>query len=211
MRTPDPGPVFSATFTPERQAILLAALQRGYRTAQEHHDPDRGGNESTFGYSLYHFNVHELTQAAASNPSLGMEVVFENQAFRLRAGKYLVACHRVGQFATDDIWTRFPENNGAAHRLVRRQGWLPGMEPRIDAARSIVLAHLGNTDTGLEALHLCIPVAEDESRITEWGFAQEVWRIGASSAAGSRADAPQVPDETVQSPVVRRKAKETGA
>jgi len=209
----DPGELFRATFQPQHREALVAALQRGYRTAAEQHDPEHGSNEQTFGFGLYHFNVFELRSTATSNAALGFDEVTVNQAFRLRLDAYTLACHRVGHYANENIWSSFPDNSGAAHALVAQQGWLPGMEPRVDTARNLVLAHFGNPEDGLDAVYLCIPTREKDERITEWGFADLLWHRGGDDPTRHGLPGPTLltPAETIETPLVRRKRRERGA
>lgn len=149
------------TFDDRTVGPLMAALQRAYDSAAELHDPSRGSNTRTFGYTLYHFSVHELVAASADLSHV--KVRSRDPLFRLQVRDYELACHRVGQTASDNIMTSFPGNDGAAPRMVEEQLWLPNVPRRqgVGDARKLVLAHLGNIEDGFEAAYLCAPSRTD--------------------------------------------------
>lgn len=57
--------------------------------------------------------------------------------------------------------------------------------------RAVVLAHLGNFSTGLEALYLAAPVAKEENRISAWGYHELLWRRDAEEHAPPHPDLPR--------------------
>lgn len=212
----DPGQLFRTSFTRKHQELIVGCLQRAAATAREAHFPERGGNESTFGFGLYNYAVHELAEAARLNPDMGIGTMWPNQAFRLSFGPYRVACHKVGNSAGENIWGCFP-NPGASHSMVMEQGrpqWLPGLEPTIADRRSVVIAYMCSLENGLEAVYLCIPTREARDRITEWGYAQQIWaREGEEAATTERFEPAQLPaEELVPEPMVSLKpSQETGS
>lgn len=206
-----PGPLFFETFTDDITLALQAALSRAYDSVCEHHDPARGFNEQTFGYSLYHCAAFELG-VEAEGLSDEVRVESDRPRFRLRVGEFRLGCHRVGDNAAQNIERCFPGNESGAPALIERQLWLPGMEPRVDLARNLILAHLGNAETGLEAVYLCIPAREEKDKISEWGFTHCLWTIAQAGAALStpiRTDLE--PEESIEAPLVRRRSQERGA
>lgn len=210
-----PGPLFFDTFTDQITSALQAALHRAYDSACEQHDPARGFNEQTFGYSLYHCAAFELG-VEADNLGAEVEVEAGRPSFRLRIGEFRLGCHRVGQNAAQDIARCFPGNESGAPALIEKQLWLPGLEPRVDRARNLVLAHLGNTESGLEALYLCIPSREEKDKIAEWGYTHSLWTIDdVIVPRPSRTPLPVTtaiePEELIAEPTVRRKEREQGA
>ena len=208
---PTPGQLFFDTFTDPIVASLVAALKRAYDTVCEGHEPSRGFNEQTFGYCLYHVAAHELeTEAMGLGPEV--EVEAGRPLFRLRVGEYLLGCHRVGHRAIQDITRCFPGNDGAAPALIETQLWLPGMEPRLERARNLVLAHLGNTEEGLVAVYLCVPSREEKDKIAEWGFTHLLWSVGETLATKpTPMTMPVEPEEVIDEPTIRRKQREEGA
>jgi len=208
---PTPGQLFFDTFTDPIVAGLVAALKRAYETACEEHHPARGSNEQTFGFCLYHYAAHEL-EAEAQGLGPEVEVEAGRPLFRLRVGDYVLGCHRVGHSAAQDISKCFPGNDCAAPALIEKQLWLPGMEPRLDLARQLVLAHLGNTEEGLEAVYLCVPSREEKDKIAEWGFTHQLWAVGQVLATGPSPMTMTVePEEVIDEPTIRRKQREEGA
>jgi len=206
-----PSNLFFDCFAEPVVGAFTVALQRAYETACEKHDPSRGSNEQTFGFDLYHFAAHELEREAERLGGV-IEVEAGRPYFRLRVGQFRLACHRVGRSSAQDIAQCFPTNDGAARALIERQLWLPGMEPRVDLARNLVLAHLGNPEMGLEALYLCIPSREEKDKIAEWGYTHRLWATGEANAIRPRPMPTTVaPEEVIEEPIVRRKAREEGA
>src|SRR5690348_8570192 len=119
----DPHPSFFTTFGPELDAPLHAALARAYDTACEFHDPDRGSNEVTFGFNLYHYAVHEIEREISRlDGNLGR--IPAGGSFRIGAGEWQFGCYRVGRSESERIETSFPGNDGAAANLVQEE-WLP--------------------------------------------------------------------------------------
>jgi hypothetical protein len=203
MENPDLGSVFGATFTDEVCASLVASLGDAYDTACEHHVPGRGGNEATFGVSLYHYAVHELCSQVVDFDF--MKVESRNPVFRLRVGEYLLACHRVGKTEKEDIWSAFPNNESAAPSMVEEQLWLASV-PRalgVEKARKLILAHFGNPEDGFRAVYICVPGKEDSERINSWNAVYCIWRADMDSALQSTTDL--VREEVVAESVVQRK------
>jgi len=209
----DPGQLFRSSFTGQEHDLFISCLKKAIETAREAHYPESGGNETTFGLGLYHYVVHELQIALQRNRDLRIEVKWVNQAFRLCVGPYDVACHRVGSSAGENIWSCFP-NPGASHGLVLDKGrhqWLPGFEPSLVDLRAVVISYMCNVETGLEAVYLCIPTKQKGARITEWGYAEQIWAREDELAATPSAERP-VPrilpaEEHVDEPVVALKPR----
>jgi hypothetical protein len=206
-----PGPSFDAAFDEAVSSGFVLALERAYDTACEHFVPGLGSNETTFGFNLYHHAAHEL--AAEAKVLEGVKVASRNPRFRMTAGTYELACHRVGQSAKEDISVSFPNNEGAASTMVESQLWLTGISKgrSLALARKVVIAHLGNAEDGLEAVYLCIPGATDKDRISEWAYSRLLWKRGDTARIPDSRPMDFPPDEQVNVPVVRRKPRrETG-
>jgi len=211
MENPNAGELFEQTFVPATVERLVRGLHRAYQTACEHHEPERGGNESTFGFSLYHYAVHELCREVARAPDdVAVEITSRHPLFRLQVGAFELACHRVGLSERENIWSAFPKNEGAACLMVERQFWLPGFEPEIGLAhaRKLVLAHLGNADEGMRAVYLCIPSKTDShGRIAGWGLAWPLFRADDKAGVRPAAKPALLPEVVVEAPIVTRKPK----
>ena len=191
-----PDDSFYSTFDPLRD-LLVEALDQAYETVSETHNPEAGFNARTFGFTVYEVGVHELTALAEANPD-ELSVSWTNQAFRLVAGPYEIAVHRVGSSADDDIRSSFPNNDGAVSSMVFAD-YLPGLEPDLTGARKVVLAHMGNPDDGLCAVYVCIPVRHDAAgHITEWGFTFEILRRTDECPVTTTESREQHPEEVLE-------------
>jgi len=194
------------TFSPELSAQIIAILKRGYRTAREKHDPENGSDALLFGLSVYTFIRHEFIKAALE-VDCEIEVSSERPALRLRVGEFVMACHCVGDYAVQDIDACFPNNDCAAPRMIENHLWLPGMGPQVESARKVILAHLGNPETGLEAAYICIPCDEEDGLISEWAYTHQL--LG-GSGDGTDVDLSSLlgdvaPEEETAEPEIRPK------
>ncbi len=212
--TPSPGELFERTFNPATIEVLVSSLRRAYGTACEHHEPERGGNEATFGYGLYHYAVHELClEAERASDEVTMAVTSKQPLFRLQIGPYEVACHRVGLSERESIWTAFPKNEGAALSMMEEQFRMPlfgfGGVGGVESARKLILAHLGNADEGMRAVYLCIPGKTEAGRITGWLFARPIYRADEKTIAAPSTKQVLLPEVVVEEPVVTLKSKRT--
>ncbi len=194
---------FEETFGPSIRAYLLDALVRAYNSVCEHHRPELGFDESTFGYNLYRLVVFELSQSAKQSSGL-YTVKTRTPRFRLQASHFEVGCYRVGRSATEDIWTSFPGNDDAAPALLEQQLWLPNVEKEssIKKAKNLILAHLGNFEDGLGAVYLCVPSRVERDRIAGWAFAHLLWKQGDQMPSSVRPSIELVPEETVPEPQI---------
>ncbi len=201
---PDPG--FHNTFSAPVKDLLVSALDEAYTTAEVHFEANRGNNTKTFGFELYHCAVHELSQRAENSGGL-VCISRSHPVFRLRVGAYEIACHKVGVSATQDIWTAFPGNKGAAPALVDEQPFLfSEMEPSVAFPEKLVLAHLGNPEDGLQAVYLCAPAETEKKRISRWAYAECLWSATSTSVLATPVVAARpVPAEVLEEPVVRLK------
>lgn len=204
----EPGPDYQRTFTTSTKELLVTAVVEAYRTAEEHYDTSRGSNTRTFGFGLYNYNVHELCRAA--NASAGTVMILRRYpSFRLQVDAYEIACYKVGTSCSQDIWSSFPGNQGAAPALVREQPSLfPEFEPSMESPGKLVLAHLGNPEDGLEALYLCAPTETDGRRITGWAFVDPLWQKENIASLMTAPVRERVPAEPVTEPEVRPKTSE---
>jgi hypothetical protein len=183
---------------------MVRALRRAYENACEFHDPAVGSNEQTFGFQLYFFAKHRLEEEANDSNGL-LRIASTMPIFRLAAGEYELACHRVGRSAGENIWTSFPKNEGAAASMAMDQ-YLPGLAPDLRQAKKVVLAHLGNPEDGYGKSYLCIPTREADGKIVEWGYAQEL-DSSVMAQATEFAATPEHPEEVISEPVLRKKDK----
>ena len=189
--------LFGATFNETIRSSLVDALGRAYRNAAEFHDPSIGSNTFTFGFNLWNFAVHELKRVAGES-SGRVSFVSDRLYFRLRVGKFQIACHRVGRTGADNIWTAFPHNDGAVTEMVF-QPYIPGFEPNLSEATRLVLAHMGNPEDCLCAAYLCIPIRVENGRIVQWGYVKKLYRADEGPGYGVRepSSADLAPEEIV--------------
>lgn len=200
-----PGDVFFSTFTPSLNALLVDALAAAYETACEHHVPKSGSTEQMFGFNLYGFAVHELATAAKGSGD-ALRLKSRQPTFRLLAGDYEIACHRVGRHASDDIDGCFPNNEGAVQEMHEVQLWLNGVDLGLEKARKIVLAHLGSDEDGFQAAYLCFPGATAKQKISSWAYSHPLW-VKEQSATRTSANAAPLPDEHIEEAKPRRRPK----
>lgn len=198
---------------------LLPALRRAYRDACDARAQFAGANEVTFGTEVYHFAKYEIGKVA-ERTKLVTILDDEEPKFRFGAGKYVLACHKVGRRADDDIHASFPRARGATS-MVEEQMMLPGVLVAMDrkavkAASRVVLAHMGNHEEGLCAVYLCIAAggAEDE-KIRGWAHAERIWKRDPAELAATEAPKTQTPPVEPEAEVdaqprrrVRRKSGE---
>lgn len=205
----DPGSKFQETFSDEVTRAMVDALAAAYDRACDLHEPEWGCDEQSFGFLVYKFAVHALCEEFA-NEHDNTEVTNRLPAFRLRAGEYQLACHKVGHRAGDDIHSCFPGNDNAAPRMVEGQLWLDGVDrdagtTNLERARKLILAHLGNPEDGLQAVYLCFPRRTgNDGKISEWAYSHLVWKADEGSTAhDSAGNGTEVPDEVIDPVVVR--------
>jgi len=199
-------PTFYAAFPPPVRDLLVTALRDAYIDAGEDYHAESGGDAQLYGLTVYKYATHRIAELAKTSPAVLASVVcVPSLPFEARIGDYTFGCYRVGEHASDDIMVSFPNNDCGAARLVR-QPYLPGVEPDVQSMRELVLAHMGNSEDGLQAVYLCFPIRVEDDRIVEWGHAELLWRDESGDAVlPAAAGLPR--DEDVPYVDVRRKEK----
>ena len=185
-------------FTPEFIEQIRQSLHRGYQTAIDLHDESRGGNENTFGLGLYHYNWFELTQASLDEAPFKVK---RTSVFRLIVGDCILACHRVGRCADDDIMQCYPGNVDATIRLIQEQFEFEGdgFGRDLTKIRRFMIAHLGNSTSGLEAIYLTVP-RKTASGI-EWIAAFLLWKRDVEAVSlGTSTELLNIPDQALRAP-----------
>lgn len=187
---------------------FVAALDEAYQEVSSFHRPERGFNSFTFGVNVWtiaQFQLHELVRE--QDWDLEEEVDHQRVTF-VKDGLHL-SCYKVGFSAEQDIFSSFPNNQNAAKRLVQnnRQYDLFGDTYHANSPVDLVLAHLGNPERGLEAVYLCVPSAiGTDDRISEWAYAQLLWRRGARVAVAP-AEAGLAAEVAIDRPAIRLKVQ----
>ena len=206
MKSPAPKD-FDETFTLDVVELLLEVLRSTYVTAIDSFDVARPYSDGhTFGTSLYRFSGHKLTEAAERFPAL-IRMLQEHPSFVHQVGPFRLICHRVAKEADADIWSSFPNpDTEGVHRGATY--FLPGLEPDLTKANTIVLAHIGNERDGLCGLYLCVPVTDDNEHL-EWGYVREIYSRAVSD------DSDKMPGDLaepvdVEPAVVRRRLRDKG-
>lgn len=197
--------------------LIRRAFERAYDDACEDYDPDgKGADAFLFGSTIYTYARHRLVQEIEARGSeLEMELLSLRPRFVFRVGRFEVSFYRVGERADESIETSLPRNRKGAPQMVEPELVLPGLEdylhhvPDVHGVSRLLLAHHGNPDDGLQALHVCIPIRfGDEQLIRQWAFARQLW----AAQHSEQFDVPvptQLPDEVVDEPVVRRRSPES--
>ena len=189
-----PGPLARALdedFGPRIIETFQRTLSVSYRYAQLAHLPDAGSNDATFGFNLYWFNVRQFSEVTRSE-RVGFKVLSERPEFRMRVGRFIVACHRVGSEATDPITHCFPRNPNGPGRLAAQNAIqlcldLP-IEDDPSVPTNVIVAHMGSSSEGLQAVYLAVPAGtSDGGRVNEWRYTKLLWR------APALLDVPEVP------------------
>lgn len=196
-----------AAFTSPHCDRLVGALLAAYTTACDNWKPDEGSISQTFGYDAWAFGNFRLRELA-DDATLGFVPEIHEGRFTLRKDGLFLSSYKAGSSRDADIWRSFPKNQHAAPQLARNNSqldiFLDG-DPSPDAPVDLVLAHLGNPERGLEAVYLCVPTAVENERISEWGFAQRLWRRGDSGLAERPVSpvAPPEPSVPIDEPAIR--------
>jgi hypothetical protein len=188
---------------------FVSALQEAYDTACDKWTPESGSIPQTFGMDVWAAATFQLRRVT-EDTELEIEVEYHLNRTTLRKDGLFLSFYRVGHSADEDIRTCFPNNRHAAPRLARNNLqldiFLDG-DPHPDAPVDLMLAHLGNTGRGLEAVYLCVPTAAEGDQLTEWGHIELLWRRDGLAAGGTPAGAPQppAPEAPIGEPQIRLK------
>ncbi|MCB9564123.1 MAG: hypothetical protein H6709_10520 [Kofleriaceae bacterium] len=205
---------FADTFTLEIGETLVELVSSTYELAIDNFNRSKPYSDAnTFGTDVYRFGGHKLSEAAEDNPDL-ITLVQEHPNFVHKIGRYEVYCHRVGKTVGADIWRSFP--NPETEGVQRcTSPFLPGLEPDLNKASTVVLAHIGNPEAGLVSVHLCIPVRTGDGAVA-WGHVHELYSatIAPMPAVAMPMPMPMPPPaaapEDVAVAVVRRRPRKHG-
>lgn len=163
-------------FSDHHIVALAAKHEEAYERAALHYSPGDGWDPQLFGFAVYKYTVKRLRDLVGDS-ALGFELRSSAPTFRIGLGPFTLAAYRCGHSADEDINESFPTNEHGAISLAEANQLALDLrydEPVIP--RAMVLAHFGNTSTGLEALYLAVPSSMNEHRIDGWGYTRLLWR-----------------------------------
>jgi hypothetical protein len=171
----------AGAFDEPTRSIIVETLDDAYQVASMRYDESVGCNPFTFGTDLYHFAKFRFQGCGdRADAPITLGDTSSELELRLRVRGFNVACHRVGAFAADNIEDCFPSSTGGPAKLARLNAMqleldLEWTEPR-PLPKNVVIAHLGNPTTGLEAVYLAVPDSvSDAGRIDGWAYTELLW------------------------------------
>ena len=179
-------------FTSRRIDALVDAHRTAYDRAALHYSPDDGADTQLFGFTNYKYIKHRLLKLPRC-PDLGLELRSAHPSFRLGLGPFTLASYPCGQSGEQSIEDSFPNNEAGAPALADLNQLCLELDFSQAVPRALVLAHFGNPEHGLEALHLAAPGSKEDGRISAWSWTRELWRWSGSDAAEPTSSKPDLP------------------
>lgn len=204
----------NANFNPSVILGIVTSLERAYSSALDNYDVSKGSNEGTFGYDIYNFVRHELIEYSRKSTT---SLLLKSKAplFRMKIGDFEVSCHRVGEHEHQHISNCFPNTDGPVHYKKKGDSSEQLSIPNFYHGKehewipfNVVLAHLGNCETGLRAIYICRPGNVNNEKITSWEYSKLLWRIDESTTNKIVADRVFHAEETIGMPIVSAKDDE---
>lgn len=215
-----PDDSFYQDISIEIREALAEKLRLTYDEVAERHDTAIGFNQNTFSIGIYHVAAHQISLVEREY-GLRLSVASRKPKFRVRAGEYTMACHRVGSSMGDNILYSFPRADSAAAEMVPQANPdqlalpFPGVDPDIGLQRSIILAHFGNHMEGFLKAYLCFPTKAFNGQIVAWGFVDPLLDSMApgqvESGAGPEGIPPEEPVAEYQIHLKDREDRSAGA
>jgi hypothetical protein len=179
-------------FTEERVGALVEAHRSAYDRAALHHSPEDGADAQLFGFTNYKYITHRLVQLPP-RLELGFELRSAHPALRLGLGPFTLGSYPCGSSGDQDIWESFPNNDAGAPALADLNQLCLALDFSQAVPRALVLAHFGNPEHGLEAIHLAAPGSKEDGRISGWSWTRELWRCSRSDSAEPSLLRPDLP------------------
>lgn len=171
-------------FTPQRTSALVRAVRGTYDRAVQHYSPEDGWDAQMFGFAVYKYSTKRLL-CLTRDAELAMELRSSQNAFRLGVGPFTLATYCCGHSGDQDISESFPTNEHGAPALVDLNQLCLELEfDETAVPRALVLAHLGNSTNGLEALYLAAPSSKQDNRISGWSYTRLLWKWEGGEAFG---------------------------
>jgi hypothetical protein len=165
----------------EVRLTMVEVLEEGYQVAASRYDESIGCNSITFGTDLYQFvRFHFQGCGDPATAPITLGHTESELELRLSVGGFTFACHRVGSSKLEDIAESFPSSAGGPGRLARQNAHqlefdLPASGEEL-LPQNVVIAHLGNPDTGLEAVYFAVPSSTSAvGKINGWAYTELLW------------------------------------
>lgn len=162
-------------FTSEVNTPFVKIFQRAYESNAECYDPGLGHDEMVYGLMIHKSAKHFIVKLADTKK--WVEIIQQHPRFLFRVEGFLMSSYRVGESLDGDIVNSFPKNRTGAWMLAEANKRQMSFEFMNDGnvetddsnCRSLILAHRGTVDGGLESLFLGVPASfDDRNRITKW-------------------------------------------
>lgn len=184
---------------------LRSAIVREYRQLYAYlitiYDTEQGWDAQGFGFMAYKAAVARLSRLAA-DPQSGLTLLTAAPTFRLQAGPFLIASYRVGSSETESIDESYPRNENGAVKLADLNQLSLEIDDFSATNPAVIIAHLGNPITGLEAIYLAVPAGTNGTQITTWYCTDLLWkRSDGGQLMGPEISGPPpvpIPDATVR-------------
>lgn len=167
----------------ERANAFVRKICQAYEDNYACYDPSIGHDAMVFGLMIYKSKVHFLSQLEDEFEDI--KVISRHPYFSMRVQNYKLSTYCAGHSGEGDITTAFPLNRTRAsviatynERQLRLP--LPGYEEPDDSqCEEVILADIGNHESGLIRLFLGIPIkTDDDGRIIRWGTTLPLWENG---------------------------------
>jgi hypothetical protein len=173
-------------FTELRTSALVEGVQEAYTRVVLHNAPDDGWDAQMFGFAVYKYIQRRLLNLS-KDANLGFELRSAHPTFRLGVGPFTLASYGCGQSGTQNIQESFPNNENGAPALVDLNQFCLDLEMSASLARprALVLAHMGNSANGLEALYLAVPAGKQDGRINEWSYTKLLFKLEGQQEGGT--------------------------
>lgn len=210
---------FKITFSEDINDFLFNALNKGYLSAVQNHDPQVGGNNNTFGTDIYNFTCYELTKLEELSKGL-VKVISKKPIFRLQIGDFIISNHKVGKYEEDPIISSFPNTNRASRgkpvQTTINQlsiNFTESVKKTLEYNEkpvfyNLVLAHMGNPGVGLCAIYLCRPGVVENKKIKSWESTNEIWKRSEKITILHTTEYEKPKEEKTSDPKVTKKKKD---
>lgn len=184
---------------------LVNLIDEGYDNAGDNFRKDVGSDARTFGLDVYTFSWFQLRESKL------LEITAQEPYWFNLVGAS-VACHRVGSNFKRGIEASFPRDRKGWPPTVCRQLDMFGTPGELTLSNTLVLAHVGDQNTGLLAVHLCRPLVDQDGYLERWIETRCLWKAGqpaqeiGSSASIVATDKPK--EERKPKPQVKLKKRD---